>query len=58
MEEEKLKQTHEKQEKLKEKLTEETDKQLEQVLEQGINADNITYVGKLIDIIKERNDKR
>ena len=56
MEEEKLKQTHEKQEKLKEKLTEETDKQLEQVLEQGINADNITYVGKLIDIIKDKEN--
>lgn len=56
MEEEKLKQMHEKQEKLKEKLTEETDKQLEQLLEQGINADNITYLGKIIDIIKDKEN--
>lgn len=56
MEEEKVNKMHERQEKLKEKLTEETDKQLEQVLEQGINPDNITYVGKLIDIIKDKEN--
>ena len=56
MEEEKLKQTHEKQEHLKEKLTEETDRELEQLLEQGINADNITYLCKIMDIIKDKEN--
>ena len=48
------KQIPEKQEKLKEKLTEETDKELEQLLEQGINPDNITYLCKIMDIIKDK----
>ena len=56
MEENKEMETHQKQEKLKQKLTEETDRELEQLLEQGINADNITYLGKIMDIIKDKEN--
>lgn len=34
-------------------LSEQIDKQIESILEKGINTDNITYLGKLIDINKD-----
>ena len=46
----------EKHEILKQKLTKETDEQLEKVLEEGVSPDNIAYVGKLVDIIKDKEN--
>lgn len=46
----------EKREQLKNKLSEEMDKQLAEVLEQGVNVENITYLGKIIDIIKDKEN--
>lgn len=42
-----------KQKELKEKLSEQIDNQLESILEKGINTENVTYLGKLVDILKD-----